>query len=177
MSEAAELVAFWTEAGRSRWFTRDEAFDRAFRERFLALHERAAGGELDDAWGREPESALALVLLLDQFPRNSFRGSARAYATDERARRVADRALAAGHDERVPAALRFFFFLPFEHSESLEDQDRSVALHRAVGMAEWAEQHRELIRRFGRFPHRNAVLGRESTEEEKAFLAAGGFAG
>lgn len=177
MTESADVYEFWKAAGPKRWFTKDEAFDREFRERFLALHERAATGELDDAWSREPESALALLVLLDQFPRNSFRGSARAFATDAQARGVARAALAAKHDEHVPKEMRFFFYLPFEHSEAIADQDLSVDLHRAIGMPEWAEQHRDIIRRFGRFPHRNAALGRETTPEEQAFLDAGGFSG
>ena len=177
MTDSADVYEFWSSAGPKRWFTKDEAFDREFRDRFLALHERAASGEFDAAWVREPESALALLILLDQFPRNSFRGSARAFATDAQARRVAEAALAAKHDEHVPKALRFFFYLPFEHSETMADQDRSVELHTAIGMPEWAEQHRDIIRRFGRFPHRNAALGRETTPEEQAFLDAGGFSG
>jgi uncharacterized protein (DUF924 family) len=177
MREAADLVTFWTEAGEKRWFTRDEAFDRELRERFITLHERAAAGEFDETWMRDAESALALVILLDQFPRNSFRGAARAFATDPHARAIADRAIASGLDELVPKQLRLFFYLPFEHSESLADQERSVALHTAIGMEEWAVRHRDIIRRFGRFPHRNAVLGRETTPEEKAFLDGGGFAG
>lgn len=175
--DAENVLAYWTEAGPKKWFEKDEAFDRDFRERFLALHERAAAGELDEDWGEEPRAALALVILLDQFPRNAFRGSARAFATDAHARRVADRAIAAGFESQVPSALRFFFAMPFEHSESLADQDRSIALQRGLGTLEWAEKHREIIARFGRFPHRNAVLGRESSDEERAFLASGGFAG
>jgi uncharacterized protein (DUF924 family) len=177
MREAADVMTFWTEAGPKRWFTRDEHFDRDFRERFITLHERAAAGELDESWMKDAESALALVILLDQFPRNSFRGAARAFATDAHARAIADRAIAAKFDQLVPKELRFFFYLPFEHSESPADQERSVALHAAIGMAEWAEKHRDIIRRFGRFPHRNGVLGRETTAEERAFLDGGGFAG
>jgi uncharacterized protein (DUF924 family) len=175
--EAASVVTFWTEAGMQRWFTKDAAFDREFRETFLALHERAARGDFDEAWTKDAESALALVLLLDQFPRNAFRGSARAFATDAHARRVADVAIAAGLDALVPKTLRPFFYLPFEHSESMADQERSVALNEAIGMPEWALKHRAIIQRFGRFPHRNAVLGRETTAEEQAFLDGGGFAG
>lgn len=175
--EAADLLAFWKDAGQKRWFTEDEAFDATLRDRFLAQHERAAAGKLDATWTRDGESALALVILLDQFPRNAFRGTARAFATDASARGIADRALAAWFDVAVPEELRFFFYLPFQHSESLTDQDRSVALHERIGMPEWAIKHREIIRRFGRFPHRNAVLGRTTTAEEQAFLDAGGFAG
>ena len=175
--EAAELVTYWTEAGPKRWFTHDEGFDRDFRERFLALHERAAKGDFDDTWMQHAESALALVILLDQFPRNAFRGSKRAFATDTHAHAIADRAIKAKYDQLVPKELRPFFDLPFEHSEQLADQDRSVALHEAIGMAEWAVKHRDIIRRFGRFPHRNAILGRTTTAEEQTFLDEGGFAG
>jgi len=175
--EAADLVTYWTEAGPKRWFTHDEGFDRDFRQHFLALHERAAKGEFDETWMHHAESALALVILLDQFPRNSFRGSARAFATDAHAHAIAERALTAKYDQLVPKELRFFFYLPFEHSELLADQDRSVALHEAIAMPEWAAKHRDIIRRFGRFPHRNAVLGRSTTPEEQKFLDDGGFAG
>lgn len=173
---AQELVDFWSRAGRERWFTKDPAFDEELRQRFLALHEQAAQGELD-GYLATPVGALALVLLLDQFPRNAFRGSARMFATDPAARTVADRALASGHAERVPDALRFFFYLPFEHSEDPADQDRAVHLHQGLPELPWAEQHRDIIRRFGRFPHRNALLGRESTDEELRYLAEGGFQG
>lgn len=117
------------------------------------------------------------MILLDQFPRNAFRGSARMFATDGQARDVASRAIDAGHDRAVAPELRMFFYLPFEHSESLDDQDRSVALHEAIGFTKYAIEHRDIIQRFGRFPHRNAVLGRESTPEERAFLEGGGFSG
>jgi uncharacterized protein (DUF924 family) len=174
---ARALVDFWSAAGPRKWFSKDPGFDAALRAQFLALHEQAARGELA-AWRTEPESALALMLLLDQFPRNAFRGTARMFATDAQARDEADRALAAGLDRQVPPALRVFFYLPFEHSESLADQERSVALQQ--GMSEllpYALEHRDIIQRFGRFPHRNTILGRESSAEELAFLQSGGFAG
>jgi uncharacterized protein (DUF924 family) len=120
------------------------------------------------------------VIVLDQLPRNMFRGNARAFAADPLAREVASRAIARGFDQLVPAAERMFFYLPFEHSEKLSDQERCVALNRATGDAEaikWAEHHADIIRRFGRFPHRNAALGRATTAEEQAFLDGGGFAG
>lgn len=178
MSESADLVDFWRRAGPSSWFAKDSAFDARFRERFLPLHERAARGERD-AWRDEADAALALVLLLDQFPRNAFRDSARMYATDEKARAVARHVVAVGHDQRIAPDLRLFCYLPFAHSESLADQDHSVALMRTLGAEtlEHAEGHRDIIRRFGRFPHRNALLGRTSTRDEQAFLDAGGFAG
>jgi uncharacterized protein (DUF924 family) len=177
-SEAAAMVAFWREAGPSAWFRKDEAFDERFRVRFLAAHEAAARGECD-RWRAAPESALGLVLLLDQFPRNAFRATARMFATDAKARAVAAAAIDAGHDRATDEALRLFFYLPFAHSEDLADQDLSVALTVPLGedSAKHAREHRDIIARFGRFPHRNAVLGRTSSAEEQAFLDGGGFAG
>jgi uncharacterized protein (DUF924 family) len=178
----SEVVAFWREAGAAKWFAKDDAFDAAIRERFEALHLAAARGELAE-WSEKSEGALALLLLLDQFPRNLFRGSAHAFATDPLALSLARAAIAAGHDAAAPADLRVFFYLPFEHSEALADQDHCVALCQALDAetgsewAKWAKLHRDIIVRFGRFPHRNAMLGRESTEEELVFLADGGFAG
>jgi len=172
------VVDFWKDAGWEKWFAKDDAFDARFRERFLGAHEAAGRGELD-AWAERPEGSLALVILLDQLPRNAFRDSPRMYATDARGLAVADRAVRAGHVARVPADLRVFFYLPFEHSEDLADQERSLALHASVdpSFMKYAAEHHDIIRRFGRFPHRNAILGRESTPEELAFLAAGGFGG
>ena len=172
------VLAFWRAAGPDKWFTKDTAFDAAICERFLATYEAAAAGML--AWDEDPEGALALVIVLDQFPRNMFRNSARAFATDPLARTVASRAIARGFDTKVDLAERSFFYLPFEHSEALADQERCVALNRASGDADalkWAEIHADIIRRFGRFPHRNEVLGRVTTPEEQAFLDGGGFAG
>lgn len=177
--DAASVVAFWREAGPDRWFGKDEAFDAEIARRFGPLQQQAAAGELA-AWRGRPESALALVILLDQFPRNMFRGSARAFATDAAAREVADDALARGFDKEVGPELGPFFYLPFMHSEDLADQERCIALYEAIGDedgAEWARIHEEIIRRFGRFPHRNPALGRDTTSEEKAFLDGGGFAG
>ncbi len=178
MSEADLVVAFWREAGPARWFEKDAGFDARFRTRFLDLHERAAAGEFD-AWVGAADPALALVLLLDQFPRNAFRGSARMYATDPEARSVAARIVDAGVDRDIETELRLFCYLPFAHSENPADQDRSVALMRMLGAEALAhaEGHRDIIRRFGRFPHRNALLGRTSTPAEQAFLERGGFAG
>lgn len=176
---AADIVAFWREAGPERWFKKDPAFDDEIRQRFLAAHEAAAAGALS-AWEASAEGALALLILLDQFPRNMFRGDARTFATDPHARAIAAGALVRGFDAQVPAALRSFFYLPFEHSEKLADQERSLALYKASGDADglkWAEAHADIIRRFGRFPHRNTMLGRSTTPEEQAFLDQGGFAG
>lgn len=171
-----DVVAFWRDAGPERWFTKDDTFDATFRDRFLRTHEIAAAGALE-SWLDDHEGALALLILLDQFPRNAFRGTARMYATDPLARTYAARAIEHGHDGRVDPALRFFFYLPFAHSESLDDQDRSVALHEGIHDTKHALGHRDIVVRFGRFPHRNEVLGRESTPEERAFLDAGGFGG
>ena len=178
MNTLDEVVAFWQDAGTARWFAKDPAFDARFHDRFLDLHERAARGELDEGLERA-DASLALLLLLDQFPRNAFRDRARMYATDESARAVARHVVEVGHDLRIAPDLRLFCYLPFAHSESRLDQDRSVALMRTLGAQplEHAEGHREIIRRFGRFPHRNALLGRVTTAEEQRFLDAGGFTG
>ena len=175
---AAEVVEFWRQAGPEMWYAKDADFDRRFRDAFLDTHEAAARGELD-GWLATPEGTLALLLLLDQFPRNSFRGTPRMYATDAAARRIAAAAVEAGRDQRMPRELRNFFYLPFGHSEDLADQDRSVALCHHLGPpdSEHSERHRDIIRRFGRFPHRNSILGRKMTQEEQAFLDQGGYTG
>ena len=175
----AEVLAFWRAAGPDKWFEKDDAFDAEIRERFLDTYVAAAAGRLA-AWEDEAESALALVIVLDQFPRNMFRGDARTYVADPLARMVADRAILRGFDKRYAPPERTFFYLPFEHSENLADQERCVALNRAAADEDgvkWAEVHADIIRRFGRFPHRNRMLGRATTPEEQAFLDAGGFAG
>jgi len=179
MTTQSEVVAFWRDAGAARWFARDDAFDAEFCKRFETDHFAAARGEYE-AWTESAEGALALLILLDQFPRNCFRGSAHSYATDGLARHYARRAVEAGFDLEIDNGLRLFFYLPFEHSEALADQDRSMELFGGIGDAElmkYAQLHRDLIVRFGRFPHRNAALGRESTREEIDYLASGGFSG
>ena len=175
---ALEVVAFWREAGPALWFAKDAQFDARFRERFLRDHDSAARGELS-RWQSTPEGALALVILLDQFPRNAFRGTPRMYDTDAMARKVANTAFAAGYDQRIPLELQKFFVLPFAHSEELADQERAVALARRIGPDDLAhaEHHRDIVRRFGRFPHRNKILGRASTAEEQQYLDNGGYAG
>lgn len=175
---AAEVVNFWKEAGEDAWFRKDADFDAGFHDRFRELHFSAARREFDH-WVDHPESALALMILLDQFPRNCFRGTAHMFATDPLARHFARKALAAGHLQALDKDLRVFLLLPFEHSEDLADQHLCVeqtALH-AEDYISYAVEHREIIERFGRFPHRNPALGRETTPEEKAFLEGGGFAG
>jgi uncharacterized protein (DUF924 family) len=177
-ASAFSVVEFWREAGPSLWFAKDKEFDRRFRERLLSTHEAAARGDLD-GWLATATGALALVLLLDQFPRNAFRATPRMYATDAKARATAAAAIAAGHDQAVPKDLRLFVYLPFGHSEDPADQERSVALAQALGEPDLshARRHRDIIRRFGRFPHRNPILGRAMTAEEQRYLDEGGYAG
>lgn len=176
----SDVVAFWTEAGPSRWFAKDEAFDADFRRRFHDAHVAAARREMDE-WASTSTGSLALLILLDQFPRNSFRGTGHAFATDPLARMFARRALAAGHDLEIPGDIRRFFYLPLQHSEDPVDQAEQVELFRTRMERSpgdrWAEHHQGIITRFGRFPHRNAALGRETTAEEQAFLDQDGFGG
>jgi uncharacterized protein (DUF924 family) len=179
LATPAEVIAFWREAGPDRWFEPDQSFDAACRERFLAAHEAAARGDLNE-WELSPDGALALVLLLDQFPRNMFRATRRAFRTDRAALDAADRAIEKGFDQKVDPALRRFLYLPFSHSEVMADQDRAVRLNEAAGNEEalrWARHHRDIVARFGRFPHRNAVLERHPTAEEASFLAESEFKG
>lgn len=172
-----EVLDFWFAAeNQPRWFVRDPAFDASVVERLGHLHERAAAGELE-SWGDDPRGALALVILLDQVPRNAFRGQARAFASDPHARAITSRALDLGLDRALTEVERVFLYLPLEHSESLADQERCCALMAALSAPIWldfAERHRAIIARFGRFPHRNVALGRASTAEEIAFLAEPG---
>ncbi len=178
MAHAAEIVRFWRDAGPKFWFVKDETFDGRCRG-FEAEHHAAARGELV-AWEMDAEGALALLILLDQLPRNIFRNSPHAFATDGLAQAIAARALDRGFDAATDSALRFFFYMPFEHAEDLALQERCVTLFTNLGDAaylKFATLHRDIIARFGRFPHRNAILGRKSSVEELQFLADGGFAG
>jgi uncharacterized protein (DUF924 family) len=178
-SRPADVVAFWTEAGPARWFARDEAFDAEFRRRFEAAHFAAARRERD-GWTATAEGSLALLILLDQFPRNAFRGTAHAFATDPLARHFARLAVETGQDQALDPTLRPFVYLPFQHSEDMVHQVRSLALFKVLPRRaddRWAEHHHAVIARFGRFPHRNAALGRDTTPEEAAFLAEDGFSG
>ncbi len=173
-----DIITFWREVGPKGWFEKNETLDEEIRRRFLTRHEEAAAGKLS-FWEQSAEGMLALLILLDQFPRNMFRGHERAFATDEQARAVASRAILNGFDGAFDD-MRTFFYLPFMHSEDLADQERALAFYRAHGEEEslkFADLHADIIRRFGRFPHRNAVLGRTTTPEEQAFLDSGGFAG
>jgi uncharacterized protein (DUF924 family) len=175
----AEILSFWRAAGRERWYARDDAFDADLRRRFLGLWQQAAGGELS-SWEATDDGALALVIVLDQFPRNMFRDDIRTYASDVLAREVAGRAIARGADLRVEPALLEFLYMPLMHSEHLPDQLRCVELFDKAGNSDnlkYAEDHADIIRRFGRFPHRNPILGRTTTPDEQAFLDDGGFSG
>ncbi len=188
MPDLPEVLAFWfgspdsPELGRPRkcWFEKSAAFDAEVRARFLGLYERAAAGDLG-LWQCTPLSALALAVVLDQFPRNMFRGEARAFAADTLALRVGRGIVELGFDAVLRPVERWFAYLPFEHAEDLAVQRRSLALFGALaqdresaGTADYALRHHDIIARFGRFPHRNAILGRESTPEEVEFLGQPG---
>lgn len=179
---AATVRDFWFGTGpahgrsRAEWFRKDPAFDEAIRARFLALFEHALAGRLVH-WLDTAEDCLSLIVVLDQFPRNMFRGSASAFSGDAMARAATRHALERGYDRRLKPVERLFVYLPLEHSESLADQEACLTLMRALSVFDetrdlhiWAEKHLVIIRRFGRFPHRNAALGRPSTPEEEAFL-------
>lgn len=174
-----DIIGFWRAAGPEKWFAKSHGFDESIRLKFEPSHHRAARGEFD-AWAVTADGALALLILLDQFPRNLWRNSGHAFATDSKARTIARAAIEAGFDRQVEPAMRNFFYLPFEHSEDLADQDYCLALATEAGDAQslqYAKIHRDIIVQFGRFPHRNAALGRTSTPEEQKFLDDGGFAG
>jgi uncharacterized protein (DUF924 family) len=176
---ADDVLAFWRAAGEKKWFAKNDAFDADIKSRFLDTYEAAAAGKLSD-WEATPDGAIALTIVLDQFPRNMFRNDARTYATDRQACQVARRAVDGGADARLPKDLLNFLYMPFMHSEELADQERCVALFAKTDNeenAKYAVHHADIVRRFGRFPHRNRVLGRSTTEEEQAFLDSGGFSG
>ncbi|MBS0386020.1 MAG: DUF924 domain-containing protein [Proteobacteria bacterium] len=178
MTSPGEVVRFWRGAGAKAWFAKDETFDGRCRA-FEKAHHAAARRELA-AWENDAEGALALVLLLDQIPRNIYRNSPHAFATDALAQAVAQRAIAHGFDAATEVELRAFLYLPLEHAEDLVLQEDCLRLMTALGNEEYtryARLHRDIIARFGRFPHRNAMLGRTSTTEELAYIAEGGFAG
>ncbi len=178
-SLAQEIIEFWREAGPQKWFVKDASFDDDIRTRFAKAHRAAARGEYAH-WQAEAQSTLALLLLTDQFPRNMFRDSAHAFATDAMALHVAHRALRKGYDSMCGVEMKQFFYLPLMHSEQIADQELCIALCQQMGSAEnvkFAIIHRDIIARFKRFPHRNIVFGRETSAEEQAFLDGGGFAG
>ena len=179
--DPGEIITFWRDAGSDMWFASDPAFDAEIRCRYEQAHLVASAG-IDETWAESAEGTLAYLLLTDQFPRNIYRNSAHAFATDGLARAMAERAIAAGFDLATEPALRMFFYLPFQHHEDAASQTRSVALftrHRDLtGDREslrWAEGYAAEIARFGRFPHRNAVLGRNISREEQVYLAKGEF--
>lgn len=174
---ALEMCAFWLKAGPAQWFATSDDFDAACRER-LALWEEAAAGGLTH-WQETAAGAFAYIVLTDQIPRNVFRGTARQYETDAMALAAARRAVKAGHDKAQGMPARNFYYLPFQHAEDLAAQEEGLDLYRAAGDREvyyFALIHHDAIRRFGRFPHRNALFGRETTEAERAYLETGGFA-
>jgi len=174
-----DILNFWEEAGETRWFNKSAAFDGALGMRFGALLGPARAGAFD-YWADTPEGALGLIILLDQVSRNIYRGNLLSFAADGRALRLAKQAVARGDHWKMPAPRAMWLIMPFEHSENIDDQWRCVALFQTLGLHEmmyWAKVHLEIIARFGRFPHRNAILGRTSTPGEIAFLKAGGFSG
>lgn len=187
-SSVGGILDFWfgreNEPGygefRNVWFQKDEDFDREVQTRFREDHERAANGDLDE-WREEARSALALVILLDQFPRNIFCGDAQTHATDAKAQEVSEHAIERALDRELPAFQRMFLYMPFMHSESIEAQRRSVELFQRLrdepggpDVVSYAIGHRDIVERFGRFPHRNDILGRQTTPEEAEFLTQPG---
>nr|WP_314565400.1 DUF924 family protein [uncultured Pseudomonas sp.] len=178
MTTPKSVLDFWKHAGPKRWFAKDEVFDATFRDTFHVAHLQAARRELE-SWLDSAQGALALLILLDQYPRNAFRGTAHMFATDPLARLYASRMVDAGLDQQIEPALRAFCYLPFEHSEDLADQQRSLVLNQQLdaNTYHWAKEHARIIEQFGRFPHRNEVLARATTDAERRFLDAGGFSG
>jgi len=183
---AADILAFWRQAGPDRWYAREDAFDADIRARYLALWQRAAAGELS-AWEASDDGALALTILLDQFPRNMFRGTARAFATDAQALALTLSGMQSAADAALEVVERIFFYMPLQHAESREVQEESVAAYRRLlseappelhghfaSALRCAENHRAIIERFGRFPYRNHTLGRSSTPQERDWLSEGG---
>jgi uncharacterized protein (DUF924 family) len=183
-----EILDFWfghphdPDYGKERqlWFKKDPEFDQEIKTRFLEPYTQAAAGELDH-WQTTPAGCLALILLLDQFPRNMFRGQPQAFATDDQALAIAEHAVNQGFDQQLLPVQRWFIYLPFEHSENLADQQQALDLFSTLrddpqseSTINYAQRHFEVIQRFGRFPHRNAILGRVNTPEEEAFLQTRG---
>ena len=176
---ADDVIAFWLTAGEARWFTKNAAFDGALSVRFRDTLANARGGACDH-WAETPRGALGLVILLDQFSRNLHRGSPMAFAADARALRLAKSVAGMGWHRAFPPPLAMWFIMPFEHAEDIDAQHRAVGHFQSMGlpdMQHYAQIHLDIIARFGRFPHRNPILGRPSTDAENAFLKAGGFAG
>ncbi len=179
MSSSNDVLEFWLKAGPEAWFSKSDEFDASLKKQFGSLLEKAAANELK-SWEGEPDSALALIIVLDQFSRNLFRNDARAFAQDQLCLRIAKSALEKGFDQRVEQQLRQFFLMPLMHSESIHDQRQCVFLFHAINLPDnlkFAILHRDIIERFGRFPHRNSVLGRATSSAERTFLNSGGFSG
>ncbi|WMS44250.1 DUF924 family protein [Acuticoccus sp. MNP-M23] len=175
-SDALRLLDFWLGAGPDRWYARSDEFD-GLCAAWIPQWEEAASGALD-GWSATAAGSLALIILLDQIPRNVFRGSARQFETDAKAVAAAEAAVAAGHDKTQRLPVRLFYYLPFEHAEDEALQEKALDLIRPLKNQDayyWALVHADAVRRFGRFPHRNAVLGRETTAAERAYLESGGF--
>lgn len=176
----SEVLAFWEGTGSKGWWMKNDAVDAQIHERFGQLHQEACDGKLDD-WAETPDGALALIIVLDQFSRNMFRGNPKAFEQDEKALEIAKSAIASGADKQANPKLRLFFYLPYEHSEKLSDQEESLKLletfNDSPDFMKAVIEHHAIIKRFGRFPHRNEVLGRETTAEEQAYLDGGGFKG
>lgn len=175
----ADVISFWTKAGPEKWFAKDDSFDRAFKAEFLEAHYAAARRELD-SWMNTADGALALLILLDQFPRNCFRNTGHMFATDSLALYFTRQAIAKNYQHNVASDLLPFVLMPLMHSEDLKDQNDLIDLldkSKYENTYNYAVIHRDVIARFGRFPHRNASLGRETTSEELAFLNEGGFSG
>jgi len=179
MKTSQDILDFWRDAGPSKWWKKDDAFDAVIRSQFEQTHTAASQGQFDD-WIETPDGALALIIMLDQFSRNLFRNSPLAFSNDEKCLALTKDAIGRSHDKQYGADLLAFFYLPLMHSEALEDQETCLALMLEAGLTpniKAAEEHLDIITRFGRFPHRNTVLGRVSTPKEIAFLEGGGFSG
>lgn len=171
MSTAEDILEFWfSERCKKCWFNSTPQMDEEIRSKYEALWKAARAGELDD-WKDTPQGALALVIILDQFPLNMYRGRPESFATEAKAREISRYAVGRGLDRELNESEKLFLYLPFMHSESMADQDSSVELFQNAGLeTRWAEHHRDIVRRFGRFPHRNAILGRQNSEAEQAYL-------
>lgn len=171
--DAKSVLSFWfSERVKPLWFNSTIEFDKEVQKSYEDLWQAAAAGELS-GWEESAEGALALVIILDQFPLNMYRDQSASFSTEQAARDVAERAMAWGYDQNMSEEQKLFLYMPFMHSEKPEEQDRAVALFESAGMSDaikWAKHHRDIVHRFGRFPHRNAALGRECTDEERAYL-------
>ena len=174
-----DVIDFWIEAGPKMWWKKDDGFDAEILKRFGETHAKAAAGELDH-WAETPDGALALILVLDQFSRNLFRNSPKAFAQDKQCVALVRAQMEAGHDREMNPEISHFCYLPLMHSEALEDQELCIAEMERLDnkpSLKAAIEHRDIVAKFGRFPHRNTVLGRDTTADEQAFLDGGGFAG